>query len=88
VTGASHRPPRSECAIHAATEVLGDPWSMLVLRDVIFGNRLGEGSHPTSSAAGSTGSLRHDPGWTARKGTSHDRSARIVAQQRGLSATG
>jgi DNA-binding HxlR family transcriptional regulator len=25
------------CAIIAAIEVLGDPWSMLVLRDVIFG---------------------------------------------------
>jgi DNA-binding HxlR family transcriptional regulator len=39
VTGHSHRPPRSGCAINAAIEVLGDPWSMLVLRDVIFGNR-------------------------------------------------
>jgi DNA-binding HxlR family transcriptional regulator len=39
VTGDSHRPPRSGCAINAAIEVLGDPWSMLVLRDVIFGNR-------------------------------------------------
>jgi DNA-binding HxlR family transcriptional regulator len=27
------------CAINAAIEVLGAPWSMLVLRDVIFGNR-------------------------------------------------
>lgn len=34
-----HRPPRSGCAINAAIEVLGDPWSMLVLRDVVFGNR-------------------------------------------------
>ena len=39
MTGDSHRPPRSGCAINAAIEVLGDPWSMLVLRDVIFGNR-------------------------------------------------
>lgn len=31
--------PRSGCPINQATEVLGDPWSMLVLRDVIFGNR-------------------------------------------------
>jgi hypothetical protein len=38
VIGDSHRPPRSGCAINAAIEVLGDPWSMLVLRDVIFGN--------------------------------------------------
>ena len=39
MTGYSHRSPRSGCAINAAVEVLGDPWSMLVLRDVIFGNR-------------------------------------------------
>jgi DNA-binding HxlR family transcriptional regulator len=39
VTGDSDRPPRSGCAINAAIEVLGDPWSMLVLRDVIFDNR-------------------------------------------------
>jgi DNA-binding HxlR family transcriptional regulator len=31
--------PRSGCAINAAVEVLGDPWAMLVLRDIIFGNR-------------------------------------------------
>ena len=38
MTGDSHRPPRRGCAINAAIEVLGDPWPMLVLRDVIFGN--------------------------------------------------
>ncbi len=31
--------PRSGCAINAAVEVLGDPWTMLVLRDIMFGNR-------------------------------------------------
>ncbi len=31
--------PRSGCAINAAVEVLGDPWAMLVLRDIMFGNR-------------------------------------------------
>ena len=31
--------PRSGCAINAAVEVIGDRWSLLVLRDVIFGNR-------------------------------------------------
>lgn len=31
--------PRSGCAINAAVEVLGDPWSLIVLRDIIFGNR-------------------------------------------------
>lgn len=30
---------RSGCPINAAVEVLGDPWSMLVLRDVMFGDR-------------------------------------------------
>jgi DNA-binding HxlR family transcriptional regulator len=31
--------PRSGCPINAAVEVLGDPWAMLVLRDIMFGNR-------------------------------------------------
>ncbi|GGH38671.1 winged helix-turn-helix transcriptional regulator [Microbacterium album] len=31
--------PRSGCAINAAVEALGDQWSMLVLRDMIFGDR-------------------------------------------------
>jgi DNA-binding HxlR family transcriptional regulator len=31
--------PRSGCPINAAVEVLGDSWAMLVLRDVMFGNR-------------------------------------------------
>jgi DNA-binding HxlR family transcriptional regulator len=31
--------PRSRCSINAAVEVLGDRWSLLVLRDVIFGDR-------------------------------------------------
>lgn len=31
--------PRSGCAINAAVEVLGDPWAMLVLRDIMFGGR-------------------------------------------------
>lgn len=31
--------PRSGCPINAAVEVLGDPWAMLVLRDIIFGGR-------------------------------------------------
>lgn len=30
--------PRSGCPINAAVEVLGDPWAMLVLRDIMFGN--------------------------------------------------
>ena len=31
--------PRSGCPINAAVEVIGDRWSLLVLRDVMFGNR-------------------------------------------------
>jgi DNA-binding HxlR family transcriptional regulator len=31
--------PRSGCAINAALEVIGDRWPMLVLHDVMFGNR-------------------------------------------------
>lgn len=31
--------PRSGCPINAAVEVLGDRWSLLVLRDITFGNR-------------------------------------------------
>ena len=31
--------PRSGCAINAAVEVLGDPWAILVLRDIMFGDR-------------------------------------------------
>jgi DNA-binding HxlR family transcriptional regulator len=31
--------PRSGCPINAAVEVLGDRWSCIVLRDIIFGGR-------------------------------------------------
>jgi DNA-binding HxlR family transcriptional regulator len=31
--------PRSGCPINAAVEALGDHWSLLVLRDVIFADR-------------------------------------------------
>lgn len=31
--------PRSGCAINAAVEVLGDAWSLIVLRDIVFGDR-------------------------------------------------
>jgi DNA-binding HxlR family transcriptional regulator len=30
--------PRSGCPINRAVEVLGDPWAILVLRDIMFGN--------------------------------------------------
>ena len=31
--------PRSECPLNAAVEVFGDRWTLLVLRDMIFGDR-------------------------------------------------
>jgi DNA-binding HxlR family transcriptional regulator len=31
--------PRSECPINAAIEVFGDRWSLIVLRDIVFGDR-------------------------------------------------
>lgn len=31
--------PRSGCAINVAVEALGDPWSLIVLRDMMFGDR-------------------------------------------------
>lgn len=31
--------PRSGCAINAAVEVLGDSWSLIVLRDIVFDGR-------------------------------------------------
>ncbi len=31
--------PRSGCAINAAIEVIGDRWSLIVLRDIVFGDR-------------------------------------------------
>jgi len=34
-----HGPPRSGCPVNAAVEAFGDRWSLLVLRDVMFGNR-------------------------------------------------
>ncbi len=32
-------PQRSGCAINLAVEVLGDRWSLVILRDMMFGNR-------------------------------------------------
>lgn len=31
--------PRSGCPINAAVEILGDRWSLVVLRDIMFGDR-------------------------------------------------
>lgn len=33
------RTRRSRCPVSMALEVIGDRWSLLVLRDVMFGNR-------------------------------------------------
>ena len=35
--GEAHE-PRSDCPINAAVEVFGDRWSLLVLRDIVFGD--------------------------------------------------
>jgi DNA-binding HxlR family transcriptional regulator len=43
------RAPRSGCPINEAVEVLGDPWALVVLRDIMFGNR----RHFRELAAGS-----------------------------------
>jgi DNA-binding HxlR family transcriptional regulator len=39
VKEATVQEPRSGCPINAAVEALGDHWALLVLRDVIFGDR-------------------------------------------------
>jgi DNA-binding HxlR family transcriptional regulator len=40
VTGSSSvRAPRSGCPINAAVEVFGDRWSLIVLRDIVFGDK-------------------------------------------------
>lgn len=44
------REPRSDCPINAAVEVFGDRWSLLVLRDMVFGDR----RHFRELQAGST----------------------------------
>ena len=31
--------PRSECPINLSVELLGDRWSLVILRDIMFGNR-------------------------------------------------
>ncbi len=31
--------PRSDCPINAAVEVFGDRWTLLVVRDIVFGDR-------------------------------------------------
>ena len=34
-----NEPPRSGCPINLTLETLGDRWSLIVIRDIIFGNR-------------------------------------------------
>jgi DNA-binding HxlR family transcriptional regulator len=36
--GEAHE-PRSGCPINATVEVFGDRWTLLVLRDIVFGDR-------------------------------------------------
>nr|WP_055503546.1 helix-turn-helix domain-containing protein [Nonomuraea pusilla] len=75
--------PRSGCAINAAVEALGDRWSLIVLRDVIFGGRRhfrdllahseeGIASNILSSRLKSLvagGLLTHEEGGRGRRGT-------------------
>jgi DNA-binding HxlR family transcriptional regulator len=35
----TNHPPRSGCPINLTLEVVGDKWSLLVIRDMMFGNR-------------------------------------------------
>jgi len=42
--------PRSECPINAAIEAFGDRWNLIVLRDIVFGDRrYFESCRPTQS---------------------------------------
>jgi hypothetical protein len=57
VTGVSHRPPTPGCTVNATID-LGDLWSMLVLRDVIFGNGA---TSPSCSRAAEEGIASNQP---------------------------
>ncbi len=75
--------PRSGCAINAAVEALGDQWSLIVLRDVIFGGRRhfrdllahNEEGIASNILAGrlkalvAAGLLTHEPAGRGRRGT-------------------
>ncbi|MFC7760022.1 winged helix-turn-helix transcriptional regulator [Catellatospora bangladeshensis] len=52
--------PRSGCPVNAAVEVLGDRWSLLVLRDVIFGDRRYFRALLTGSAEGIASNILAD----------------------------
>jgi DNA-binding HxlR family transcriptional regulator len=52
--------PRSGCPINAAVEILGDRWSLLVLRDVIFGDRRYFRALLTGSAEGIASNILAD----------------------------
>jgi DNA-binding HxlR family transcriptional regulator len=74
--------PRSGCPINAAVEALGDHWSLIVLRDIIFGDRRsfrdllngsieGIASNILASRLKSlvaAGLLTHDPAERGRRG--------------------
>jgi DNA-binding HxlR family transcriptional regulator len=44
--------PRSRCPINLAVELVGDSWSLLVLRDIMFADRHGFGELHAGSAEG------------------------------------
>ncbi|GLX97291.1 helix-turn-helix domain-containing protein [Herbidospora sp. NBRC 101105] len=51
---------RSGCPVNAAVEVLGDRWSLLVLRDVVFGDRRHFRALLTESAEGIASNILAD----------------------------
>jgi hypothetical protein len=85
--------PRSGCAINAAVQVIGDRWSLLVLRDVMFGNRrhfrvlqIVEQWHRQGQVTDGTAVVRlavkrPDRG-TARRPVSHPRAQADATDQR------
>ena len=52
--------PRSGCPVSEAVEVLGDRWSLLILRDVIFGDRRHFRALLTGSAEGIASNILAD----------------------------
>ena len=52
--------PRSGCPINAAVEAFGDRWTLLVLRDVMFGNRRHFRELQTSSEEGIASNILAD----------------------------
>jgi hypothetical protein len=72
--------PRSGCPINATIEVSGDRWSLLVLRDIVFGERaISESCRPAQKrgspqySARLTHTTSHDSNKVTRLGSAKDR---------------